>query len=336
VKRVKKNSLSKFQEFYFEFPRLGMAIDLRWIDIDTEFFKAQSGRIQRALSQMSELEAGGIANPDENRMVGHYWLRNPPLSPTLEIRSEIKETINIIKFFASEVHSGKIRGELGRFSNCLVIGTGGSALGAQFFSDALGNYKTEKLKFFSLDNTDPNGIDRTFSLLYGELGKTPCLVRSKSWKTRETRNCMIEAKTHYERAGLNFNKHSVAITETVSELHNYAVNNTWLKTFHIWNWVGGRTSAFSSVGLLPAAFQGIDFMKLIEGACSCDNQTRADIVTTNRPMLLAIGWFHECNGNGKKNQFIVPYKDRLLLLPRYIQQRVMESLGKNLTQKAFA
>jgi glucose-6-phosphate isomerase len=78
---------------------------------------------------MARSGEGGIANPDENRMVGHYWLRNPALAPTPEIRKEIEETTSRIKDFAGKVHTGEIRGQGGAFKNYLLIGIGGSALG---------------------------------------------------------------------------------------------------------------------------------------------------------------------------------------------------------------
>jgi glucose-6-phosphate isomerase len=87
---------------------------------------------------MKQLEAGAVANPDEKRMVGHYWLRNPALAPKPELRKEIEETIAAVKSFAHQVHSGAIQGESGPFQNVLVVGLGGSALGPQFVANALG------------------------------------------------------------------------------------------------------------------------------------------------------------------------------------------------------
>ena len=124
-----------------------------------EFFASMKTPMQKAFIAMAELEKGGIANPDENRMVGHYWLRNPALAPTQTIAKEITDTLAAIKAFAAEVHAGTIRGAKGSFKNLLVIGIGGSALGPQFVSQALGNPGFDKLAIHFFDNTDPDGMD---------------------------------------------------------------------------------------------------------------------------------------------------------------------------------
>jgi len=91
---------------------------------------------------MAELESGAIANKDEKRMVGHYWLRNPDRAPTPEITKEITDTLEEIKTFAKDVHRGTIRAVNGKkFSDLLIIGIGGSALGPQFVADVLGTPK---------------------------------------------------------------------------------------------------------------------------------------------------------------------------------------------------
>ena len=96
----------------------------------------------------------------------------------------------------------------------------------------------------------------------------------------------------------------------------------------MWDWVGGRTSETSAVGLLPAALQGIDIDALLEGARLCDELTRKKDSRTNPAALLALAWYHATGGCGKKDMVILPYKDRLQLFPKYLQQLIMESLGK--------
>src|SRR6266536_4885858 len=104
----------RFQKWYTEFPTLGLALDLSRMNFPDDFFPSMEPRIQKAFAAMAELEKGAIANPDEKRMVGHYWLRNPALAPTLEIRKEIEDTIQRIKRFAEDVHAGKITAENGK------------------------------------------------------------------------------------------------------------------------------------------------------------------------------------------------------------------------------
>ncbi|HEU6447495.1 MAG TPA: glucose-6-phosphate isomerase [Verrucomicrobiae bacterium] len=318
----------RFQKYYSEFPSVGLALDLSRMNIDDSFLAAMKPRIEKAFADMDDLERGAIANPDEKRMVGHYWLRNVALAPTVEIRKEIENTLSRIKNFAGEIHTGKIRGEGGPFKNYLLIGIGGSALGPQFVANALGNPKTDTLKPHFFDNTDPDGMNRTLATIGSELNQTLCIVISKSGGTKETRNGMLVAKAAYEKMGLDFGKHAVAITMQGSELDNYSAQNKWISRFPMWDWIGGRTSELSAVGLLPSALQGFDIERLLIGARRCDEVTRSKNLKANPAAQLSLVWFASGNGKGSKNMVVLPYKDRLELFSKYLQQLVMESLGK--------
>jgi glucose-6-phosphate isomerase len=318
----------RFKKYYSEYPKLGLALDLSRMNVTDEFFASMESRMQKAFAAMSELEKGAIANPDENRMVGHYWLRNPALAPTAEIRKAIEETIVDIENFAADVHSGRLRGAGGNFKNLLLIGIGGSALGPQFVSCALSHPKRDKMRLFTFDNTDPDGMDRVIAQIGSELGQTLCIVISKSGGTKETRNGMLEAEAFFAEANFEFSKQTIAITQQGSELSAYATKNKWLKQFPMWDWVGGRTSELSAVGLVPAALQGFDIRSLLEGAKQCDEATRKPVTMCNPAALLSLAWFCSGNGKGEKVMVILPYKDRLELFSKYLQQLVMESLGK--------
>jgi len=145
---------------------------------------------------------------------------------------------------------------------------------------------------------------------------------------------MRVAKAAYQNEGLDFAKHAVAVTGEGSELDKTA--QQWLKCFPMWEWVGGRTSELSAVGLLPAALQGIDINAMLDGARAMDCITREPDMQKNPAALLALMWYYAGGGSGAKDMVILPYKDRLLLFSRYLQQLVMESLGKgkNLAGKA--
>ena len=318
----------RFQTYYTSIPKLGLALDLSRMDFPNGFFDAMEPRIQKAFNEMAALERGAIANPDENRMVGHYWLRNPAMAPSPELRQEIDRTVASIKAFAAEVHSAKITGAAGPFKNMLLIGIGGSALGPQFVASALGVPKNDKLLTYFIDNTDPEGIDNVLSKLNGALGQTIVVVISKSGGTKETRNGMLEVEAAYKRAGLDFSKHAVAVTSKDSALDKHAAG--WLRWFPMWDWVGGRTSELSAVGLLPAALQGLDIDSLLAGAKACDEVTRIPEVKLNPSAQLALMWFYAGDGRGAKNLVVLPYKDRLELFSKYLQQLLMESLGKQL------
>ncbi|MBI4323981.1 MAG: glucose-6-phosphate isomerase [Chloroflexi bacterium] len=321
----------RFQKYYTEFPSLGLAMDLSRMNFADDFFDGMAPRMQKALQAMAALEKGAMANLDEQRMVGHYWLRDPDLAPTPELQHAIKSTLLAVESFARDVHAGTIKGAKGSFKNLLLIGIGGSALGPQFVAHALGHPKTDKMFPFFFDNTDPDGMQKVLSQLETELGRTLCLVISKSGGTKETRNGMLEAKAAYESVGLQFESHAVAITKANSELDKLALANQWLRIFPMWDWVGGRTSVTSAVGLLPAALQGIDILALLDGACACDAITRMHSVKENPAAQLSLMWFYAGNGKGAKNMVILPYKDQLVIFSRYLQQLVMESLGKEVS-----
>src|SRR5471030_1724341 len=129
---------SRFRRLFLRYENLGISIDISRMRFPDDFFGAMEPRVKSAFAAMKALEAGGIANPDENRMVGHYWLRNSALAPNAELRTGIETTKAKIKEFAAAVHSGKIKTSGGdRFRHLLLIGIGGSALGPQFIADAL-------------------------------------------------------------------------------------------------------------------------------------------------------------------------------------------------------
>ena len=180
------------------------------------------------------------------------------------------------------------------------------------------------------DNTDPDGFDRTLAALGAHLRSTLVVVISKSGGTKETRNGMLEAEHAFTAKKLDFRIHAAAVTGKGSTLDDYARDNLWLARFPMWDWVGGRTSIMSAVGLLPAALQGIDTAAFLAGAATMDQITRQPDTPNNPAALLALMWHHETNGRGEKDMVILPYKDRLLLMSRYLQQLVMESLGKQL------
>jgi glucose-6-phosphate isomerase len=296
-----------------------------------DYLERMEPAMRRAFEAMEALERGAIANPDERRQVGHYWLRAPRLAPDAATAEAITSTLERVKEFAAAVHAGKIRPErAARFTRLLSIGIGGSALGPMLVADALGDAGADRLQVLFLDNTDPDGFARAFRALAGNLHETLAVVISKSGGTPEPRNAQLHAAAAWQATGLTFARHAVAVTGAGSQLDEQARAGGWLARFPMWDWVGGRTSVTSACGLLPAALQGIDIDALLAGAAACDEVTRIHDTKRNPAALLALMWHHATGGRGLKDMVVLPYKDRLLLLSRYLQQLVMESLGKRL------
>jgi glucose-6-phosphate isomerase len=328
---ISQSSLwSRFQQYFLSYDDLGISVDISRMDFPEDYFPAMAFVADRACKQMKALEAGAIANPDENRMVGHYWLRHAALAPTPELREAITTTKKSILGFAADVHAGKILSATGaKFTDLLVVGIGGSALGPQLVADALwapGN----PLRPHFFDNTDPDGMDKVLAQIGANLGTTLVAVISKSGGTKESRNGMLAAQAAFKNAGIAFAKNFVAVTGEGSALDKVAAAEGWLRRFPMWDWVGGRTSVMSAVGLVPMALQGLAVEEFLDGAAALDTKTRTDDIRKNAAMLLALMWYHSGGGRGLKDMVILPYKDRLLLFSRYLQQLVMESLGKEL------
>ena len=286
-------------------------------------------KFARAAAEMKKIEAGEIKNPDENRKVTHFTDRID--YPKSKLFADVES-------FAADVKDGKICGSTGKKFEALVVnGIGGSALGPQlmqfaingpYWNELSSNARNGYLKIYFLDNTDSAEFTDLLAVMDPEV--TLQLVISKSGGTRETKNNMIAMEDYYASKGLEFSRHAVAITMLDSQLDKHAKGNNWLRVFEMADSIGGRTSESSIVGHVPAALTGIDFASFLEGACAMDKWTRNSEIAENPAMMLSAMWYIAGKGKGDRNMVIVPYSDRLVLLSRYLQQLVMESLGKEL------
>ncbi len=318
--------MKQYAQQLLRYPEMGISLDFSKLPLTPEFLDGMKPLVDRAYADIAALEGGAIANPDEKRMVGHYWLRNSSLAPTEELRAKIDGPLADLKAFAADVLGGAIVAPDGEpYTTCLVIGIGGSALGPELVADALPG-KGLAMRF--LDNTDPDGMYRVLDSL--PLEHTLAVVISKSGGTPETRNGMVCAQAYWAGKGLSFAKQAVAVTGVGSKLDKVAVAEGWVKRFPMEDWVGGRTSETSVVGLVPASLQGVDVDALLKGAADMDAHTRVADTAANASMKLALAWYAAGEGHGKKDMVVLPYKDSLVLFSKYLQQLIMESLGKEL------
>ncbi|MCP4176657.1 MAG: glucose-6-phosphate isomerase [bacterium] len=305
-------------DFYMDFSRMNYSL---------EDLKIVKDRIPSVHAEMQKIESGEIKNPDENRQVTHF---------TDRISYPKEQLFQDVVDFSEDIRSGKIKGSTGKkIEHVIINGIGGSALGPQLMQFAVNgpywNELTEEKRngyprIYFLDNTDSAGVS---DVLYAvDLEKTLMVNISKSGGTQETKNNIIGIAEEYEKAGLEYAKHACCITMEGSQLDEKAHSENWLKIFPMAESIGGRTSETSIVGHLPAALAGIDFASFIQGAADMDVWTRELNLEDNPAYMLAAMWYLAGNGKGNKNMVIVPYSDRLVLLSRYFQQLVMESLGK--------
>ncbi|MCP9805401.1 glucose-6-phosphate isomerase [Cyanobium sp. T1B-Tous] len=307
---------------------LGIWLDVSRMAIGQADLEALAPRFDQAFAAMAALEAGAIANPDEQRQVGHYWLRTPDLAPDPTITAHISGEVDRIEAFGRSVLDGSLRAPNGEaFTDVLWIGIGGSGLGPLLMVRALQD-EGVGLPFHFFDNVDPNGMSRTLAALDGRLSTTLVVVVSKSGGTPEPHIGMEQAQARLEARGGQWAGQAVAVTMLGSKLDQLAVAGNWLRRFDMFDWVGGRTSITSAVGLLPGALIGADIRGFLAGASQMDGVTRVADLRQNPAALMAASWYVAGHGQGQRDMVVLPYRDRLEVFSRYLQQLVMESLGK--------
>ena len=320
----------RFCDLLWHHEDLGMWLDISRMHLNNAQLEELTPRLEKAFEAMKALENGAIANADENRQVGHYWLRHPQLAPDPQVAQHIAEEIDEIEQFGQAVINGTIKSPTGQpFTNVLWIGIGGSGLGPLLMIRALQD-KGAGLPFHFFDNVDPNGMSRVLAELGDVLRTTLVVTVSKSGGTPEPHLGMEQARHRLEAVGGNWPAQAVAITMADSKLDRQAVDENWLHRFDMFDWVGGRTSITSAVGLVPGALIGCDIRSFLAGASQMDEATRESDVRRNPAALMAAAWYSAGDGKGKRDMVVLPYRDRLEVFSRYLQQLVMESLGKRL------
>jgi glucose-6-phosphate isomerase len=171
-------------------------------------------------------------------------------------------------------------------------------------------------------------MSRTLAALDARLSTTLVVVVSKSGGTPEPHISMEQAQARIEARGGQWAGQAVAVTMLGSKLDQQAVAGQWLSRFDMFDWVGGRTSITSAVGLLPGALIGADLRGFLAGAAQMDAATRVAELRRNPAALMAAAWYVAGGGRGQRDMVVLPYRDRLEVFSRYLQQLVMESLGK--------
>src|SRR5437016_2014748 len=142
---------TRFKDTLCVAPSIDLSLDLSRMTFDEGFFARMAPAMEKAYASMDALEKSAIANPDEKRMVGHYWLRDSKRAPSAELTKAIDDAVASVQAFAAEVHRA------GKFKRLLSIGIGGSALGPMFVADALGDPSVDRMAPCFVDNTDPDG-----------------------------------------------------------------------------------------------------------------------------------------------------------------------------------
>jgi len=322
------NQWEKFSELLWFNNQLKIWLDISKVIYSNNQFKELEKVFQNVFDSIELLENGAKSNFDENRQVGHYWLRNSSIAPHKEIKDSIEDEISSIEEFGFNINNGIYLNKAGqKFTNVMWIGIGGSGLGPSLLIEALQKEHTG-LKFSFIDNIDPFLISEKLKEIDEYLTRTLFVVVSKSGGTPEPRIAMEIVKRNIESKGIDWSSHAIAITMQNSQLYKKALSEKWMKIFNLPDWVGGRTSITGSVGLLPLVLINENIQDFLNGAAKMDEITRNRSMINNPAALMASSWFFCGEGLGKRDMVILPYRDRLQVFSKYLQQLVMESLGK--------
>jgi glucose-6-phosphate isomerase len=289
--------------------------------------------------KVAALFAGKTLNNTEERSALHTLLRARPGEHHPDLAGKFREveaSLKQIERLSREVRSGTWLGSSGKaISDILHIGIGGSYLGPRMIDEALTPYRDGTINCHYVANVDGHHIDSVLQRLDWET--TLIIVASKSFLTMETRvNAVSAQQWLLEKVSQsNLGKHLVAITNNVAGAAEFGVNHE--NIIPMWDWVGGRYSLWSAVGLPVAIRYGYDtFRNLLDGAADMDQHFSKAETKKNMPMMLAlIGvWYH--NFLNISSHAVLPYDHWLRILPAHLQQLDMESNGKSVTRDGTA
>ncbi len=295
------------------------------------FDVAQAANVEQRRDAMF---AGRAINTTEGRAVLHTALRNRSGAPVMvdgaDVMPEVKAVLDAMSAFAEDVRSGKLSGATGKpFTDIVNIGIGGSDLGPAMATLALAPYHDGPRAHF-VSNVDGAHIADTLARLSPET--TLVIVASKTFTTVETMTNAQTARRWISDAlgETAVRDHFAAVSTALEKVRDFGMDEK--RTFGFWDWVGGRYSVWSAIGLpLMIAVGPEDFGRFLDGAHAMDVHFRAAPLAKNLPVLLGlVGFYHrEICGHGSRA--IIPYDQRLARFPAYLQQLDMESNGKGVT-----
>ena len=275
--------------------------------------------------------SGAVINVTEGREVLHTALRSTSDEPVLvdgkNIKPQIQSALRKIKSFSNKVISGKWKGYTGKSITDIVnIGIGGSDLGPDMVVESLQYYKNQLTSHF-VSNVDGDHVSEVMKKLNPET--TLFVIVSKTFTTQETITNAETLKNWFLKSATIFDipKHFVAVSTNLEAVDSFGIDKS--NVFPMWNWVGGRFSLWSAVGLSISLSVGFDnYKQLLEGAEEMDLHYRNEDFDKNIPVILALLSLWYNNFYGAESEAVLPYSQYLKKLPDYLQQAIMESNGK--------
>ena len=285
--------------------------------------------------------SGQKINITENRAVLHVALRNRSNTPILvdgqDVMPEVNRVLAHMRVFTEAVRSGEWKGYTGKAITDIVnIGIGGSDLGPKMVCEALKPYAKPGLRVHFVSNVDSTDLVETLKLVSPET--TLFLVASKTFTTQETMTNALSARQWFlaaahEEAAIA--SHFAAMSTNAEAVGKFGIDTR--NMFEFWDWVGGRYSLWSAIGLSIALYLGMDtFEQLLEGAHQADLHFRSAPFEQNIPVTMALLGIWYNNFFGAQSHAILPYDQYLLHFPAYFQQGDMESNGKSVTREGEA
>ncbi|WMO13951.1 glucose-6-phosphate isomerase [Pseudoalteromonas piscicida] len=336
LKTMFENDAQRFEKFSRQIP--GVLFDFSKQRIDDQTFSEmmQLAKESDIALWREKMFSGEKINITEDRAVLHTALRNRANTPIyvngVNVTEQVNAELEKLQAFSNRVRSGEWQGYTGKaVKDVVAIGVGGSNLGPQMVTDALAAYADDTLNVHYVSNVDGVQIASVLKGLDAET--TLFVVSSKTFTTSET---MTNAKTAVEwflnaandRAAIA--KHFVAVSTNLEKTRAFGISDD--NVFTMWDWVGGRFSLWSAIGLPIALYLGFDkFVEVLEGAFEIDEHFKTANNEDNIPLLMALLSVWNTSFLGYQAQAILPYDQALHMLPAYLQQGEMESNGKHVT-----
>lgn len=273
---------------------------------------------------------GDVINQTEGRPALHVALRTPLPNAALKLGDEVQSILNKMEGFVGRVHRGNWTGYTGKPMRTVInIGIGGSDLGPAMVAEALRYWHVEQLSVHFVSNVDPVHMRET--LANADPQTTLFVIASKTFTTLETlQNASLARRWYLDNGGdlAQVARHFVAVTANVPKAEAFGIDAA--NIFPMWDWVGGRYSLWSAIGLPVALAVGMPkFRELLHGARLMDEHFRDTPFERNIPVLMGLIAVWYSSFAGASSQAILPYSQSLNLFPAFLQQLEMESLGKS-------
>lgn len=296
---------------------------------------AEECELERAIAAMF---SGDIINATEKRSVLHTALRNfsgqPVLSEGKDVMPAVQRVWQQMRDFCNRIHSGAWTGYTGKKIRYIVnIGIGGSDLGPYMVTEALKPYWLEGMQVYFVSNVDATHIAETLKKVNAE--ETLFLIASKTFTTQETMTNAQTARAWFLQSAVDeahIAKHFAALSTNEKEVIKFGIDKA--NMFAFWDWVGGRYSLWSAIGLSIALTIGYDqFEQLLKGGHATDVHFRTTPFNQNIPVIMALIGLWYTNFFGSQTEAILPYDQYLHRFAAYFQQGNMESNGKGVDRK---